>query len=326
LRAHGFASEIFAEAVVDAEEADVHPLEAVEEHVEPDATWLIYQASAYTVAADVARDRVEPLVVNYHNVTPASFFALWEPTVARDLERARSQIRELAGRAVMAISDSTFNDADLADLGYRRRAVVPVLIDVARLGRSWGCAWPERPGARWLFVGRLCPNKAQHDMVTAFVMYRRLYDRRATLFLVGRSSSHRYESALRECIDALGLSESVRLLGTVPDEDLGTFFATADVFVCLSEHEGFCNTAVEAMAHDLPVVAFASTALPRTIGGAGLLLSDKSPAVVAEAVSRVMSDAGVRRGLVEAGRSRHRELSMNSTARRICEVLDTVIQ
>jgi glycosyltransferase involved in cell wall biosynthesis len=242
------------------------------------------------------------------------------------LERARSQIRQLADRAVMAISDSIFNDADLADLGYRRRAVVPVLIDVARLGRSCECPWPERPGARWLFVGRLCPNKAQHDVVKAFVMYRRLYDRHATLFLIGRSSSHRYESALREFIDALGVSESVRLMGTVPDEDLGAFFASADVFVCLSEHEGFCNTTVEAMAHDLPIVAYASTALPRTIGGAGLLLSDKSPAVVAGAVARVMSDVDVRDGLVEAGRLRHRELSMNNTARQICEVLGTVIR
>src|SRR5207244_2242555 len=172
-------------------------------------------------------------------------------------------------------------------------------------------------GARWLFVGRLCPNKAQHDIVRAFAIFRRLFDPAATLTLVGRSSSHRYETALRALISGLGLDDAVHLVGSITDAELAAAYRDADVFVCLSDHEGFCNTVVEAMAAGTPVIAFATSALPETVASGGLLLEDKDPWQVAVAAHRVMTDAALRATLVRAGRRRVDDLDLHVARARL---------
>jgi glycosyltransferase involved in cell wall biosynthesis len=324
LRALGFESEIFAAAVADG--AD-HPVRALDE-LPPDdgATVLLFQASAATPAADVVLNRPEPLVVNYHNVTPSAFFSPWEPAIAAELLAARTQIGRLARPAAAGVADSAYNGRELAAMGCRDVRVVPVLIDLDRLGRDTGPPTASGLGARWLFVGRLCPNKAQHDVVTAFAAYRATFDPAAALTLVGRSSSHRYETALRSLVDSLGLGDAVELIGSIGDDELGRQYRSADVFVCLSEHEGFCNTVVEAMASGTPVVAYASSALPETVGAGGLLLDRKDPSLVATAVHRVVADGAVRAALIEAGARRAAELDLDEARRRLHDTLRDLLR
>ena len=110
--------------------------------------------------------------------------------------------------------------------------------------------------------------------------------------------------------------------GSVPDAELGSYYRDADVFVCLSEHEGFCNTVIEAMALDLPVVARGTSALPTTVADGGLVLSAKaSSETVAAAVHRVVTDEAIASAFVTAGRDRHHELTMASSGERFCDLL-----
>ena len=153
-------------------------------------------------------------------------------------------------------------------------------------------------------MGRVVPNKAQHDIVLAFAWYRTVHDPSAELHLVGRDAAPAYTSAVRELIHELGLDDAVRILGGVDDAALAREYAEADVFVCLSEHEGFCIPVLEAMANEVPVVAYASSALPETVGTGGLLLAAKDPALVASAVHRLAIDAGLRATVVERGTER----------------------
>ncbi|MGY6500683.1 MAG: glycosyltransferase, partial [Acidimicrobiales bacterium] len=198
--------------------------------------------------------------------------------------------------------------------GYPEPVVVPVLVDVA--GRVGGVdpVVVDRvrggAGSVWLFVGRLAPNKCQHDVVRAFAVFRRVVDPSARLVLVGGSSSGRYVDAVGALVQELGLVGSVVVAGSVPDEELGSYYAAADVFVCLSEHEGFCVPLLEAMFHETPVVAFAAAAVPETVGSAGLVVGDKSPVVVSSAVARVLGDVGLRERLVAAGRDRVEHFSL----------------
>jgi glycosyltransferase involved in cell wall biosynthesis len=113
-----------------------------------------------------------------------------------------------------------------------------------------------------------------------------------------------YIDALRRFAAALDLEDAISLPGSVAVGTLVAYYETADVFVCLSEHEGFCAPIIEAMSRGVPVVAYAAAAVPETVGEAGVLLSDKSPALVASAVHRLLTDAPARAGLVAAGRSR----------------------
>ncbi len=109
-------------------------------------------------------------------------------------------------------------------------------------------------GADILFVGRIVPSKAQHELVKALWAYRRLYDPKARLHLVGGTSSFAYTKALQEFVDDLGLSAAVRLPGEVSDAALAAYFGAADVYLSLSAHEGFGVPLVEAMVAGVPVV------------------------------------------------------------------------
>jgi glycosyltransferase involved in cell wall biosynthesis len=198
--------------------------------------------------------------------------------------------------------------------------VAPILLDLADFHGEPDPSRVDRlrrmrdgGGADWLFVGRLAPNKAQHDVIAAFSVYVRHIDGRARLHLVGGSSSHRYETALHDLVIELGLTDRVHFAASVSHEELLAHYATADVFVCLSDHEGFCVPVVEAMESGVPVVAFRSSALPETVGNGGLLLPTKEPDVVAAAVERVINDAVVRARLLAAGRRRAGELSIEHT-------------
>src|SRR5439155_2225485 len=134
--------------------------------------------------------------------------------------------------------------------------------------------------------------------------YRRIYDPTARLHLVGGVAVPRYQTALAGFVEDLGLEGAVTLTGPVSPGVLAAHYRNADVFVCLSEHEGFCVPLLEAMFHGLPIVAFDAAAVPETLGDAGLLLGSKRPAFVAEAVARLVGDDRLRRAWVDAGRVR----------------------
>ncbi len=294
--------------------------------VRGETTWLMYHSSVGSHVADFVNGRDEPLIVDYHNITPASFFARWEPVLEAMLAKGRRQLAQLEARASLGIGDSAFNAAELDELGYCRTAVVPIMLDVSQLGAVAPDPAIARLGATtWLFVGRLAPNKAQHDVVKAFAAYRRLYDAHARLRLVGASSSHRYETTLRAFIDGLGLADAVEVTGPVSASALTAYYATADVFVVCSEHEGFCVPLLEAMHHRVPIVAYAEAAVPETLGAGGLLLDTKDAYTVATAVDRVVTDGALRSQLVDAGALRLRDFDLDHSRRKLLDAIGSVV-
>ncbi len=290
---------------------------------------LIYQLAIGSVVADFLLDRPERLVVQSHNLTPVEYFAPWEPHLASAMLWGRDQAQRLAGRASLGLGVSAFNTSHLESLGFVATATAPFLWAPPAPGAepALEASSGERRGAgEWLFVGRLAPNKCQHDLVKAFAAHHRFWDPSARLRLVGGSSSPHYERALRQLVERLGLTDVVTLTGVVDDAELAAAYDRAGVFVCLSEHEGFCVPLLEAMHHGLPVVAFGAAAVPETLGSGGLLLDDKSPLAVAAAVARVGADADLRRAMVDAGRHRLDELSLARARTRHAEVLAPLLE
>ena len=152
-----------------------------------------------------------------------------------------------------------------------------------------------------------------------------MYDRRARLHIVGGSSSHAYWSALERFVAAAGLAGAVDLAGSVSPGVLAARYRVADAFVCLSEHEGFCVPLLEAMHHEVPIVAHGSAAVPETLGRAGLVLDDRSPATVATAVHRVVGDEGLRATLAAAGRRRLADFALPATSARLADVVTGLV-
>ena len=330
LRAAGYVSDIYSYEAKDEYKRLARPFTSF---AGGEDTWLMYHSSVGSPVADFVAARDEPLIVDYHNITPAPFFARWEPALAGALMKGRRQLATLEARAELGIADSAFNARELTDLGYARTSVVPILLDIATLDAT--PADPKtlalltdakgRGGVDWLFVGRLAPNKAQHDIVKAFAAYRRLYDDQARLHLVGASSSHQYEQALTAFIDALDLDGSVDVTGGVSAGALTAYFDTADVYVVASEHEGFCVPLLEAMHHRVPIVAYAAAAVPETLGDAGLLLDAKDAYTIATAVYRVVTDPPLQAQLIAAGLDRLREFDITKSRKKLLAALEPVV-
>ncbi len=328
----GFASEVYVGEAT-SEVADIsQPFRRYADYARPDGSdVLIYQASTGSAMAEFLLQRPEPKVVNYHNMTPVSLFGPWEPHVGAELALGRQQLADLAPATALGIAVSGYNRAELDALGYARTEVVPLLVDLAGFDTDVDRTTLERlragsgSGSAWLFVGRIAPNKAQHDLIKAFSVYRRVYDPTARLRLVGGSSSHAYSSALERFRSELGLDDAVDMVGEVSDAELAAHYRGADVFVCVSDHEGFCIPLLEAMHHELPIVAFASAAVPETLAGAGIVLAEKTPALVAAAVHRVVTDATLRSQLAAAGRRRLADFELARTRDRFAAALSPLV-
>ena len=321
----GLESEVYADTVHPAMAGKARDYRSYR-HVAGDA--LLYQLAIGSVVGDFVLGRPGPVVVNSHNVTPVRDVADWEPDAVYGLSWGRAQLAAFAAKADLGIAVSRYNARELDAAGFRRTTVVPVLVDVEAFERDVDEAAVTRltgPSA-WLFVGRVAPHKSQHDLIKAFAVYRRVYDPAAVLRIVGAPSSAAYDTALRSLADALGVAGAVEITGGVGAGELAAHYRAADAFVCLSEHEGFCVPLLEAMHHRLPIVAFASTAVPETVADAGLLLPQKGPATVAAAVHRVLSDAVLRAELVGRGTARLADFALHRTRSQMADALCSVVE
>ena len=272
---------------------------------------LLYQLSIGSGVADIFRDRPERKFVNYHNITPAGLVEAWIPAVGEEVRWGRAQLRDLAKVTEFAIADSVFNEMELRDAGYASTTTVPLLIDPEDFTGSPDPALAARlarrragGGADLLFVGKVSPHKGQHDLVKALAAYRRLYDPEARLHIVGSAISVEYQQAVVRFADELNLEDAVEFAGSVTHEELIAYYEGCDVFLCLSNHEGFCVPLLESMYHRLPIVSYECTAVPETVAQAGLILPDKEPARVAAAIHRVIEDGRLRQTLSTAAGER----------------------
>jgi glycosyltransferase involved in cell wall biosynthesis len=330
LRASGISSDIFYGTCTPDMAEIGRPMSTLGRHVRE--RFLLYQASIGSPVFDAFMARDEPKIVNYHNITPTELLALWEPAVAYETSLGRAQLRRLAPHSMLAVADSSYNELELIDAGYAKTEVVPLLIDMTRAGSTPDPATSRRlsalkasGGIDLLFVGKVSPHKAPHDLVKMLAVYRRVYDPAARLHLVGSPLGERYEPALSAFVRDTGLGSAVEMTGSVDASVLEAYYRAADVFVCASEHEGFCVPIIEAMGHGVPVVAYAASAVPETVGDAGLVLPTKEPLRFATAVQRVVSDVTLRARLSDAARRRVQDFALDrSTSRFVALVREAI--
>jgi glycosyltransferase involved in cell wall biosynthesis len=331
LRAAGWRSEIFAEAIHDdlAPHAFKHWM--YPEHARPGDV-AIYQFTTSSPVAGYLSEHGLPLLLDFHNFTGPEYFAGWEPRSVERATAAADELALLAPQALLGLAKSPFSEQELRRAGCRRTVVVPVLADYGRVTAApderVAAELAQRKaegGADILFVGRIVPSKAQHELVKALWAFRRLYDGRARLHLVGGTSSFEYTKALQDYVDDLGLSAAVRLPGEVSDAALAAYFAAADAYLSLSAHEGFGVPLVEAMMAGVPVVTHGAGAVSDTVADAALVLAAADPSYVAAALQRVCTDERLRSTLTAAGTRRAAELS-GDVGDRIVDAIATVVR
>jgi glycosyltransferase involved in cell wall biosynthesis len=335
LRQAGFQSDIWAEHIL----GDHHRYARFyldDHHNSPVGRVMMYHASTSSAMGDWCIERAkqgERLIGYYHNITPAEFFAPWEPHIATAMVSAREELARLAPYVEMCMCDSEYNEVELKEKGFKNTFVCPLPADLdayhappdpdtlERLTER-----KQRSGTQWLFVGRVAPNKCQHDIIAAFAVYRRVFDPGAHLTLIGGATSLNYLHAMERMAADLDLGDSVEIhIEGVRDPELRAYWAVADVMVCMSEHEGYGVPLLEAMELGVPVVAYDSSAIGETLGGAGALLESKDPLLVAEVVAGIVADEGKRQALVKGGKERAKDFSLEKTSRRILSVMESYL-
>jgi L-malate glycosyltransferase len=261
----------------------------------------------------------------YHNVTPPEFFAGLDPEAEAATARGRAELGRFAPICRLAVAKSEYSRADLVAAGFARTDVLPVRVDFEALDGACDQALLRdlRAGPPSLLtVGRVVPNKRVEDVVKAFAYYRRA-EPAARLYCVGAHDERGpYVGYLRWLARRLGLDGAFTITGQVSNEQRGAYYRGCRVLLTMSEHEGFCAPVVEAMHLGLPVVGFASSAVPETMGEAGVLVKVKRHDVIGEAVALLAAESPLRARLVAKGHAQARRFAAEAVEARFAAMLE----
>ena len=152
-------------------------------------------------------------------------------------------------------------------------------------------------------------------------MYQKYYNSKARLFLVGSyNGMELYYQRLKEYVKRLNL-KNVYFTGHIKFDEILAYYSVADLFLCMSEHEGFCVPVVEAMKFGVPIVAYDSSAVGDTLGGAGILLADKNPLETAGMMCYVMEHPEMRNEIKKAQETRLQDFAHSKIENQFLEYL-----
>jgi glycosyltransferase involved in cell wall biosynthesis len=328
LRRAGFVSELFAEKVHPRIATQARQLWQYQRVASGDNVCLLHFGLG-SAASRLFATLPDRRVLLYHNVTPAEWFLGFSRLHASECDAGRRELAALAPGVELAVGVSEYNRRELQAAGFARTAVLPILPNpaLAEQPRSPVLQRLFEDGRdNILFVGRISPNKRIDDLIRVFAVYQRFVRPASRLLLAGDfGGQERYYEALLRMAEGLRLSEVV-FTGHLADDDLRACYAAADVFLCLSEHEGVGVPLLEAMSFGLPVVAFDAAAVRETLRGGGVLLTEKRPEQVAELLDLLQRDQGLRAAVLATQRRVVDELAGIDYARLILERLAPVLQ
>ncbi len=267
-------------------------------------------------------------VMIYHNITPHHFFEPYKTKHYELTKHGRESLVLFKDSVDMLLADSAYNGSELEALGYPKSRVLPILVDFDSFDAT-APAPPVRGEEDWvhfLFVGRISPNKRQEDVIRVFGWYHRFINRKSRLLLVGDScGSEAYLQELREVVASLDLDHQVTFTGRTTFSELIAHYRRADLFLCLSEHEGFCVPLLEAMHHQIPVIGYETTAVPETLGNSGVLVTRKNVPIVAEMAHLLQTDADLRERIVNGQNRRLADFSHAAVAARFKSYIDELL-
>jgi glycosyltransferase involved in cell wall biosynthesis len=307
LRSMGYESELYS-LTIDAElEGLVRPFDDPAAR-RGDVT--IFHYALPSVMTGAIADLPGGRVLHYHNITPAHYFAPYNAGQFRLSRVGREHLARLAGGVDLALGVSEYNRRELEALGFAETGVMPIAVDTRRITEA-----PRRPALEkllddglpnFLFVGRVAPNKRIDDYVRLAEHYKRYVSIDYRFVFVGKYDAvPGYFAAVRAMIVQYDMPpDRFMFTGPVPDVDLATYYRMADVYLSLSEHEGFCVPLLEAMAADVPVLAYAAAAIPDTLGGAGVQFWPRDLEHAAELLGVLTYDHDVRRDVIAGQRRR----------------------
>ena len=324
LRGMGHEAEVYALTIDDDLAGDVRPF-SNPEAAKGDVT--IFHFAIPSPMTDAFARLPRGRVLLYHNVTPASFFAPYDPALFRLASLARQELASLVGKVDLALGVSDYNRRELESLGFAPTGILPLAVDWSRVTKPVSLpaleAVLDDEYVNFLFVGRIAPNKKIEDHIRMAEHYKRYVDAFYRFIFVGRVDAvPQYYSVIRGLMAEFQLPHDRFIFtGPVSDDELAVYYRRAAVYISLSEHEGFCAPLVEAMAANVPVLAYAAAAVPETLGGAGVQFAPKDLEYAAEMAGSLAFDDTLRARVIAGQRERLADFGDD----RVIRSLETVL-
>lgn len=314
LRALGHEVALFAPHARGIDE-DVHAPETIDAWLHSPRDVVIYHyCVGWEFALALLRRTRARRIVRYHNITPPEFFEGFSPGYVDACAQGRAQIDAFAALdCELYLGDSPYNIEDFLARGIEpsRCAVLPPFHEVEQLmGLDSDSRRMVRAAPLLLMVGRLSPNKGHLDLIDALAACKSGVAPGAHLLSIGKLDPNlaAFGDALHARIAHHDLERDVTLLEDAGGTELRAAFECATALVMLSRHEGFCVPLIEAMALGTPVIALGSSAIPWTLGDAGLLWESTDPYLIAASVARVQADHVLRAECQARGRARYAKM------------------
>lgn len=326
LLAHGYESRIFAQYFDDGYEKDVS---SYTEYRGSSGDILLIHHSVGSDVIDYAFKTKGKKVLIYHNITPPGYFRPFDGNMAALLEKGREQLARYAPVPVLSIGDSEYNSQELIRAGYRNVKKIPVLVNIENLhaiqpDEKILHKYSDPSYVNIVYVGRLAPHKKQENLIKIFHYYHRWISAQSRLILVGGYGiQDPYYSYLKAMIDEL-MARNIIFAGRVSLPELAAYYRAATIFMSMSEHEGFGIPFLEAMALDVPIIAYCSSAVPETVGSGGVLIKEKKYKEIAHLADIIAKDDGLREKLIRNGRERCRSFDRKGLERLFLQYLEGI--
>lgn len=299
----GFESTIYVEHVAPELENEIeHYLnyESSEENI-----LLLHHSMGHDLDEWISELK-DKIILVYHNITPETFFEEKSIFYAYSL-KGRRQLDLLKKKSIAAIGDSQLNVDELLSRGFdeNRVKVIPLLLDVDKIiSHHWDYKLYDKNSDTFniIFIGRVADNKCQHEIIEIYKLFRQKTNLKTKCFIVGGLSKDNYEASLYELIKEYSLENEVIVTDKVSSEDLYAYYRLADIFLCMSEHEGFGVPLVESMVFDIPIIAYNSSNVENTLNGGGILVTKKDFDNIADIVHKISTNRTYRREIIYSQR------------------------
>ena len=268
-------------------------------------------------------------IMIYHNITPPEFFRPYSRELFTLTNYGYKGLEYLNNTFSLCIADSEYNKTQLIEYGYKCNIkVCPVLIPFRKYKSSPDISVVERYSdnkTNIIFVGRIAPNKKHEDIIKTFYFYKKI-NPESRLILVGSwAGTEIYYERLKKYVEMLNLKDVI-FTGHVDFSEIISYYRVADIFLCMSEHEGFCVPLVEAMFFNVPIIALDAGAVPETLGDSGIIIPDNDPLRTAGIIHEILTDENLRQNIINSQRNRLRDFSYRKTSGTLKKILTDFIK
>ena len=323
LKKNGYETELYAENIDKKLKDKVFKISKLKKVNKNDI--LIYHKSTGTDLSFLLEKYKCKKIMRYHNITPGKYLEKYNKYLYNLVEYGRKGLEYASKYFNYSLAVSDYNKNELDELKYKSTMTLPILIPFEDYKKE-----PDKKVIKKysdgkkniLFVGRVVPNKTQEDIIKSFYYYKKYANGDSRLILVGNDNGFKnYSDLLKRLVTELGLENDVIFSGHIKFEEILAFYKVADLFLCMSEHEGFCVPLVESMLFKVPILAYNSSAIKETLGNSGVLVNKKDYFLISELMNFILSDENIKKEIIKKQNKRLEDFQLEKVEKQLLEFI-----